>query len=230
MDPHIYISFFGCRDVTDSPLFGFSVNIELQNSIDDYSVNYVGVFRPLDMAAMATPLDVVDGLCVAGAPRDSCDIGGMGMVYPTTAHNQPVGMTCFTADPSRLNSSVPYPAPNVVTGPCFLSDPEDVVISVAGTPIALEDMQIAATYSGGTPPSTLVSGVLTGFISEADARTTILGDLPLIGGDTLYQHLAAGGASGSSCSSQDDRDMNGGTTGFWFFMNISATQVDWTGP
>ncbi len=54
--------------------------------------------------------------------------------------------------------------------------------------------------------------------------------LPLVGGDTLYEHLAAGGAPGSSCSTEDDRDMNGTTRGFWFYLDFTASLADWRGP
>jgi len=230
MDPHIYVSFIGCRDVTDSPLLGFSVNGELQNSIDDYTINYITVHRPLNLAVATNPMDLVDGTCTSAAPMPPiCDIGPMGLVFPSTAHNMGVGSTCFTPDPTRLNSA--YSRPNTVTGPCFVSDPVNIVVTISGTPIPLRDAIVTATYSGGVPPNQLVSGVLTGFLTEADARAAILpASLPLVGGDSIWQHLAAARASGSSCSTRDDRDTYMGTTGFWFFLNFTATLADWVGP
>jgi cysteine-rich repeat protein len=226
MDPHVYISLFGCRDVTDSPLLGFSVNGEIQTNVDDYVINYLTVHRPLSLAG-TNPLDIVDGECTAGSPP-MCAVG-MGVTYPTAATNRPAGMTCYTPDASTLTAS--YPDPSTVTGPCFVTDPRSIVVSISGTPVPLSDARVAATYSGGVPPTMLVSGVISGFLSETDARAARLADtLPLVGGDTLYEHLAAGGASGSSCASGNDRDTHMGVVGFWFYLNFTAAPASWSGP
>lgn len=60
-------------------------------------------------------------------------------------------------------------------------------------------------------------------------RTLTLPDsLPVVGGDSLYEHLAAGRAAGSSCSRRDDRDTNeAGEVGFWFYLNFTGELVDW---
>jgi len=229
MDPHFYLSFIGCRDVTDSPLLGFSVNGELQSNVDDYTINYVTVHRPLDILLSTNPMALVDGTCMAGAPLPVCQVGAMGTSSPTTANNRPSGMTCYTADPTTLNSA--YSAPNTVTGPCFASDPIAFTVSLSGTPIPLTSARVAATYAGGVPPNRLVSGVISGFLSVADARAAILpASLPVVGGDTLFQHLAAARVSGSSCSTRDDRDTYMGVTGFWVYMNFTATEATWVGP
>ena len=74
--------------------------------------------------------------------------------------------------------------------------------------------------------------MISGFLSEADAQAAILpASLPLVGGDTLYSHLAAGGAPGSGCSSsRDDRDTYMGTVGFWVYMNFTSDLANWIGP
>jgi cysteine-rich repeat protein len=230
MHPHFFISLFGCRDVTDSPFLGFSVNGALQDSVDDYTLNYIAVHRPLDIAATTNPVDLVDGECVTPGP--SCSVGA-GTVFSFTGTNRPFGMTCFTPDPTRYD----YSAPNTVTGPCFLTDQQSIVVSVSGTPIPLIDSRVAATYTGGSPPNRLVSGVITGFLTRTAAMAAILpSSLPLVGGDSLYEHLAHARASGSSCSSNDDSVMyapsggGGAVVGFWFFLNFTADQVTWTDP
>ena len=230
MDPHFFVSVFGCRDVTENPFLGFSVNGALNDEIDAYNLNYVDVFRPLDIAAASTPMDLVIGAtCSMGPSRDTCSVG-MGSVTSTTANNRPLGMTCYTADPSTLTAMY-TPEINVVTGPCFVTDPRDIVVDINGIAVPLQGARMAATYSGGSPPTTLVSGVISGFLTEADAQMIILPDtLPLVGGDTLYEHLAAGRASGSSCASHDDRDTRSGVVGFWFYLNFHASLADWTSP
>jgi hypothetical protein len=184
------------------------------------------------------PIDLVDGECMAGMAMgdpDICQVG-MGSFFPYTGMNSPAGMTCFTPDPARYN----YSAPNMASGPCFVTNQQDLTVNVSGLDIPLKDAQIAATYtvSGGAGIDRLVSGVITGFLTEADARATIIPtSVDVIGGDSLYEHLADGRASGSSCSSRDDSVMyapssGSGTpeNGFWFFLNFSADLADWRGP
>jgi hypothetical protein len=77
-DPHVFVNFIGCRDVTDNPLAGFSVNGELQTNIQtdgdvdgDLDLSIATVFRPLDQAAGATP-------ALEEAARDRAEVGAPG--------------------------------------------------------------------------------------------------------------------------------------------------------
>jgi cysteine-rich repeat protein len=233
MHPHLFTRVVFCFDVTDSAPIGDSVNELLQASVDDYTLNYITVHRPLDLTMTTNPIDLVDGECMAdpGGGPDICQVGMMGSVFSYTGMNMPAGMTCFTPDSSRYN----YSDPNTVTGPCFVTDQQLLNVTVSGTPIPLIDARVAATYAGGVPPNTLVSGVITGFLTKADAMAAVIPSGALAG-DTLYEHLADGGASGSSCSSNDDSVMytpsSGGPAvdGFWFFLNFTADLADWRGP
>ena len=182
------------------------------------------------VAAVATnPLDFIEGTCTAGAMMGDppiCQEGAMGTTVSYVGTNSPAGMTCYTPDPSLYN----YSAPNTASGPCFLTDQHDFLINVSGVLIPLQDARVAATYAGGVPPTQLVSGVIVGFLSEADARAAIIPDsVSAIGGDTLYEHLADGEAGGSSCSSRDDSAMYMGQNGFWFFLNFTSEVADWRG-
>jgi hypothetical protein len=104
---------------------------------------------------------------------------------------------------------------------------------------------VSATYSGGTPATTLVSGVVTGFLSEREASDILLPDtLPApLGGAPLYTVLQAAGATVVNSSGQtvrsacnvggggheDDRDtLPDGTRGFWFFINFTGERITWT--
>jgi cysteine-rich repeat protein len=227
-DPHVVVDggfFLGCRDVTDQALLGFAVNGELQASITDFSLNPTLVFRPLQQAMPSGPMDLYFGQCAAGTPP-SC-MPGADPPVSSTATNTATGTTpCLGVIEGTTYG--PY-TPEVVTpGPaCFVSDPETLTINVSGIPIELSDAQIAATYVG-SPAGTLVNGLIRGFISEADADATILpADLALIGGDPLSSVLPGGT---NNCASHSAKDVNNGVTGWWFYLNFSATKVNWSEP
>ena len=234
-EPHLYDSFpiFGCYDITDSgPLGADGVNDSLNASVDDFSLNYITVHRPLDRSMMTNAVDFVDGTCMAGTTRPTCSVGTMGTVYPLTATNMSSG-TCFTA---HAGTTRPYtPAVPTIGPPCFVTGVMDLTVNIAGIAIPLKQAQISATYGSGTTPATLGPGVIAGFLETADAMMIRFpDDTPAVGGDTLYQHLAAGRATGSSCSSRDDRDdhpVTGATdAGFWFYIQFASIRADWTGP
>ena len=229
MDPHLYAALGpSCTDITNT------VNTLLDSSIADFTFNGAGLFRPLDIAAPTTPVELVFGAtCTAGSPRNTCG-AGTGSVIGTTANNTlPAATSCFTPDPSVLNPSYTR-AVNSPHGPCFVTDEQTFMINLGGVVVTLTNARMSATYGAGATPVRLINGVVVGFISEAEARATTFDPaLPLVGGDTLYQHLADGGAPGSACESitsftTDDSDTVAGTNGFWLHLNFVAALVDWT--
>jgi cysteine-rich repeat protein len=230
MEPHVWANvFFRCRDLTDDGIGSLapSVNDSLQTNVDDYLINFLTVFRPLDPAAPSSPAEFISGECTDGG---ICQPGA-GSTMTSNMNNQAAGGTCFAADPAALNPS--YTAPNEVIGPCFVSDEEELDVEIGGgVVVPLTRARISATYDGGPPPTKLISGVLSGFLSEQSARSTRLPpEMPMVGDQPLYAILAAGGDEGSSCSAQDDRDTvdDSGSTvrGFWFYLNFTAQQVGW---
>jgi hypothetical protein len=134
--------------------------------------------------------------------------------------------TCLGTLPGTLTAMY---SPEVATpsGPCFVSDTETITITLSGIPITLSDAQVAATYSGN-PATQLVNGLVRGFISEADADATILPDtLPVVGGQPLSAVLPGGT---DNCAGHSDMDSNGGTAGWWFYLNFTAGPATWAGP
>ncbi len=244
------IPFGGCQDLTDNcaRVFGScandSVNTLLQTAIDpmasggDYSLHIVELFRPLNPAAASTPTEVhLNPVCMEGPPQSCGPDATMPDVIMGTAMNMTSG-TCYMPVADEVNDpgrAAYTPTANTVSGPCYLASLPTLTITISGIAIPLTDATVAATYSGGSPPTTLVSGVVSGFLSEADARAvTLPSDLPVIGGDSLFEHLQAGGAMGSGCNvsggrAEDDRDMNGATRGFRFFLNFTGNAIGWTG-
>ncbi len=250
----------GCQDITDNcpSLFGGcqadSVNTLLANALNptstmngDYSLHIVSLFRPYSTTTATTPADIhVNAACMEMPTPDAC---GPDATAPNVVMSSVTNTTmgaCFTPVAAEVNTRAGTPASytpgvNTVTGPCFLSDPEMLMIDIGGIAVPLRDATLAATYSGTMPSSRrLVSGVVRGFLSEADAiAATLPASLPLVGGDPLYEHLQAGnrtvmmhtdGCNVGGGTNEDDADMNGTTRGFWFFLNFTAEEITWSGP
>jgi hypothetical protein len=231
-EPHLFVELLGCHDATDTPVFGvFAVNTELATALttdDDgdglLDLSPVNVFRPLNQTNGAmTPLEVyTDAECTAPAGASCSPAAGEDPVM-VTATNQASG-TCLQPVSGTLH---PYtPAVTNSSAPCFSSTAATVTFTLSGIPITLTGAQIGATYVGN-PATGEINGLLRGFISEADADATILpDDLPLVGGEPLSSLLPGGDGN---CAAHDDRDVVSGVTGWWFYLNFTATRVTtWT--
>jgi len=223
-DPHFYVNAVGCRDITDTALAGFSINGEIQASIQtdrDFDgfldLSYVLEFLPLDQGATTLPLQFGQAVCTAPLAGTSC--GALLIPTPTTAT---LGSTlaCLAPLPGTTR---PYSPAIVTTTPaCFASDAVTLVLGLAGIPVTLRDARVAATWVGD-PATQLVNGLISGFVSEADANAVILpASLPLVGGQPLSTLLPGGGGN---CASHSDKDLNNGVTGWWFYFNFPAARV-----
>ena len=234
-DPHVYVSFLGCRDVTDTQLVGFSVNNELQTAIrtdDDgdglLELSPTIVFRAFTQAGGAShAMELHFADCTAPLASTSCRPGG-GQVIMATATNQSSG-TCLGILPGTVR---PYtPAVTQTSSPCFVSSAVTVTIDLSGIPIVLRDARLAATFVGN-PAGSLTNGLLRGFISEADANATIIpSSFPLVGGQPLSSLLPGGdppGPNNTNCAAHSDVDTNNGVRGWWFYLNYPAARVPWS--
>ena len=236
-DPHVFVDFLGCRDVTDNGLLGFSVNGELQTNIQgdgdndgELDLSPTLVFRPLAQTnAATTPLELYFADCTAPMASTMCSPGTQPpiAVMATTSTT----MTCLT--PVAGTTMFPYtPTITTTTVPCFSTGATTVTFDLSGIAITLTDARIAATYSG-TPAQQLLNGLLIGFISEADANATIIpASFPLVGGKPLSTLLPGGDPPGpdKNCSTHSDKDTNNGVVGWWFYLNFRATRAPWTEP
>ncbi len=231
-DPHVFVNFLGCRDVTDTALAGFSVNGQLQTSIQtdgtdadtNLDLSIATVFRPLAQTAATSPLEVHFPTCTAPLGTTTCSRMPSGTTpILTTGTNMATG-SCLAALTGTIGAPAYTPAITTPSGPCYVSAPVTVTISLGGIPVVLRDARIAATYVGN-PATNTTNGLLRGFISEADANTTIIPmSFPLVGGMPLSALLPGGMGN---CSSRDDRDMNGTVRGWWFYLNFTAPRVPW---
>jgi len=224
-DPHLYFSFIGCRDVTDAPLAGFSFNGELQKEITTDSdgdslldLSDLIVFRPLDQGAVSGSLEFVSADCRAPMAGTHCVLGS-GSVASFTYYNQPTG-ACLAPIAGTTWGYTPAIAKPVDN--CFVTNPATVFLSLAGLPMLLRSARIGGVYVGA-PATSITNGLIMGFLTETDANATILpASFPVVGGQPLSV-LFPGGAN--NCSSHSDKDILDGVSGWWMYLNFTATAV-----
>jgi hypothetical protein len=237
-DPHIFLSFGSCIDVTDYEVLpGYSVNKLIDNEItldgdgDGYlDVNLLAIFRPLRQPPLAGgDLDVQLGLCTTPVGSEVCAPDGS-LPNQTTYFNQGTGICVEpVAGTTGPDNGGAYPTPVVsASAPCAGTDPIASTFPLGVFEIPLDDVQVGATYVGD-PATGLINGIIRGFISEASADSILLPDgLILVGGQPLSSLLPGGMGN---CATTDDRDTGpGSVSGWYFYFNFTAHEVDWTGP
>lgn len=231
-DPHVFVNFLGCRDVTDTPLVGFSVNGELQTLIQTdgsqppdglLDLSYVIEFLPLNQSAPTNLMDTLSPSCTAPLAGTSCAPPATTLGIAGDAQLAATGQ-CLAP---LVGTIRPYtPAITSPGGPCFGSPAGTVTLNLGGIPLTLRDARVAATFVG-VPAGNLVNGLLSGFISEADANATLIpATLPLIGGQALSSLLPGGTGN---CAAFNDKDIYDGVIGWRFYLNFTAPRVELAG-
>lgn len=224
-DPHVYakVSVFTV-DITDS---GESLNGGLHEALTSDSdedgfldLSPVNLFEPLDQGAATTPAKIDPGArCTAPPEEVVCEPAAP---IATTANNSSSG-TCLGVLSGTTTASY-SPEVATPTAPCFATDAMNLTFDLTGIPLTLKGVQIAASYVGN-PATAETNGLIRGFMSEADADATILpADLPVVGGEPLSKLLPGGKESPAG---HDDRDVREGVTGWWFYLNFTATRTPW---
>lgn len=132
------------------------------------------------------------------------------------------GGTCLETVPGTTSGYVP--AVDEPAAPCFVTSPETVLLELGGVAVPLADAQLGGTWTGD-PIDGSAPGLLRGFLSEADADAVLLP--PKLGGAPLSSLLPGGTGS---CAPGDDRDVHDGVSGWWFYLNLTAYQVDFVAP
>ena len=229
-DPHTYLSFIGCVDVTDNQLLGFSMNSQLQTALQtdgdfdgNLDLSYLIIFDPLDQGAGGGTLEFTYADCVAPVPPSLC----VETVPSVTASNTNMGTTCL--EPIIGTMYGPYtPEITSAAAPCFVAFLGEVSLTLAGAPLWLSDTYLAATYVGA-PATSLSNGLIRGFLSEETANNTILpASLPIVGGEPLSILFPGGDPPGTgiNCASHSDKDIGpGGVTGWYMYFNFTAAPV-----
>ena len=224
-DPHVFVSFISCTDVTDVPLFGFSVNGSLQTNIQTdgngdgfYDLSYVQRLRPLDENDGAVgEADFVSANCSTTTGACAAD-GSVPLPSMYTSHAIGQCLSVIGGTTHGYSPAVVQPS-----GPCYVTSPVNVTLNVGGIPVPLQNASIGATYSD---PTHLVNGLLSGFISETDANNTILPmGIPWVGGHPLSSVLPGGTGN---CAGFSDKDTINGVVGWQFYLNFAATRVNYS--
>ena len=235
-DPHLYVTVpvVGCFDFTDQDFpfgLGQSFNGQLQAAIAGDSEpdgfldsSFLLEFRPFDEAANALRLDIGNGICTAPMAGISCAPDPASLPQ-TAAYDGLAGGPCLA--PLAGTTNPPYtPEVASVAGPCFVSAPRRVVFNLNGVALPLTDLQLAADWTA-TPVVGFSTGLMRGFLSEAEAANVLLpASLPIVGGQPITV-LLPGGAT--NCAAHDDRDSLNSVSGWWFYFNFPADAVAWTG-
>lgn len=219
-DPHIFAPSLFCVDLVVG-FAGFSVNSELQATIDDPTGNSI-LFVPdnADPGVATTPLSAWFAAC--GGTTDCAPDVGATPISSAAMYNLAAG-DCFTPVAGSLNTGY-TPAPNDPQGPCFFTDSTSIAFDAGGLVLPLSDAVIASSYDGTSPVNGLIEGVIMGFVSQTTAQSVVLpADLPLVGGATLAS-LLKDGPGGSACSG-NDAEMHNGELGWWFYIDFTATPV-----
>ncbi len=226
-DPHVFVvaSFLGCQDVTDANFTGFSVNGEIQTSIQTdgngdgfLDASNLVEFLPLNQGQATNLIDSGSANCTAPMATTSC-----GPITPSGIAGDAVLLSagqCLTPISGTVR---PYnPAITSSAAPCFTSPMANVPVNLGGIQVTLRDAQFAATFVGN-PATSLSNGLLRGFLTETDANNTLIpASFPLVGGQPVSSILPGGQGN---CAAHSDVDIHNGVRGWWFYLNFTAPQV-----
>jgi len=222
-DPHLFQEGIGCTDYTGF-VNDFVINSAFNNDSDGDSyldLNMMLKFKTDQteyLVSKSLLLDRIDGLCPDPLFSAPCTINQATQVNVTTSFSQTV--SCLAPIDGTTSN---YIEPVISAGaPCFVTEPQDVLLQLSGVMIPLDSYQEAARYQGGL---ILDQGLHMGFISETAAMNVVIPEsFPFLGGNTLFDLLPGG----NSCSPGDDRDIgpDGVTLGWWLYFNTTADLVE----
>ncbi len=220
LDPHT-AAFGGGFDVTNI------VNGTIEDNIDEdadqpadnvLDLNVSILFHPLDQVGASTPMTISFAECSAPLATTSCTQSATTELFPSTATNE-ASATCLAEVPGTTTVYSPATPVVPVPAPCFSSGAVDVTVNLGTVTLPLKSAQISATYSGD-PATSLVTGLLRGYVTKADADIILIpDDVSFVGGDPLSSLLADGDM---------DDGPNGETMGWWFYISVEANEVTYT--
>ncbi len=240
-DPHLFTpaglgAGISCLDITDNSPIGFTANGQIQTAIDTdgdgdslLDLSLIAVFDPLSTIDAATGnVTIATGDCNVASPR-FCSESTATTAQDTTYTNTGTG-ACMTLDAQTLSPANYSPAIAVPSDECFATGSVTLDFNLAGASVTLQNVEVAAIYNGDPNVQSLVTGVMRGFLSEADAAAA---SIPTPLGNIALPTLLPGT---SACKGlHDDRDNiipgdTKSTRGWWFYLNFEATRLlGWAG-
>jgi hypothetical protein len=235
-DPHVFPDYLICLgDQTNALNRVLADRLNGDTSptdgkLDTSPVLVFQAFQTQPGASMA--VDVVFASCTAPAATTTCDGAGAPR-DAATARNRAGGLCVdlsrleSTTNPAYDRSDIDRPA-----APCFATEPTSLVLDAGGAQIPLTDARLAGVFSSAG----ITDGLLSGFVSQADADVIVV-QLP----DPLAISVPLGSllAGDPSCCitdankdgviDHDDRDVgpDGRTVGWYFYFNFTAVLVSY---
>jgi cysteine-rich repeat protein len=225
LDPHAFLSIGACFDGTDLLNGQLDGTITGDDNTDgNYDLSIALSFLPLDPATAATNVQVSFPDCLATTGGACTETPADPVPQAGIAANMSTG-TCLT--PVEGTTRASYGTIDLPMGPCFQANFGTTTFDLNGIAVTLRDTRFAAEYSGA-PASELVTGLVQGFLTEADAEATMIPEsITLVGGMQLSALLPGGEGNCRSGVSDDDRDTysDGTTRGWYFYMSFEAETV-----
>lgn len=232
-DPHIYVVYLGCNDITDQAPPGSSpFNVALQSRIQTdgdadgaLDLNLLLIFDPLDQTGSGGMLTFGEAVCTAPMAGTSCEPNPLITPISLLYHSQSSGL-CLSVMAGTTYG--PY-SPEIITSsaPCFKTDETSMTLRVFGdVDVPFSHVRIGARYNG-TPATNLSNGLIRGFLSQEDAEAIVV-PLPPVGNQLLSSILPSVTGNCATHADQDTiRTAEGCATeaGWWFYWNFTAVAV-----
>jgi len=233
-DPHVFfpVAPFGCFDFTDTPLpiVGISFNGQLADALNGdenpadglLDASSLLLFHPASSTdGSLERLDQVAGACTAPAAGTACT-DAMGAIPSTGNYLSSSQGACLEAIAGTTSGYTP--GLPMMASPCWLTRASDMALDAQGVSVPLADGQ----QGGHWASPAIDQGLLRGFLSETAAEQIMIPN-PLPGQPPIILASLLPGGSGS-CAGGDDRDINDGVSGWWFYLEFSAGVVPYVQP
>jgi cysteine-rich repeat protein len=236
-DPHVFPTLIVCLGDQTAAL-----NAIVHNRLDGDTTPMDGfldlspvlVFDPLQTQPERTStLDVVFASCTAPAETSTCD-GSAGVRSAGTVRNR-AGGSCVDGAQIVATTTAAYGRDDIdrPSAPCFMGGADALILDIGGSLIELHDGRVA----GVLVQNGIMTGLLSGFISQTAADRTLIQLPPPISTSVTLGSLLAGDpaccwtdVNMDGVVDHDDRDLgpDGVTRGWYFYFNFTAVEVPYT--
>jgi hypothetical protein len=222
-DPHFFV---GLTDATERPVLGMSINhslipdkLTMDADGDGFvDVSIIVLLRPFDPHANEAELTLVDGNCPVGRTK-SCTHNPKSKLQATWTIANHASGTCLEPLPNTTNPAY-EPAATLPTAPCFVTTSgKELVFNLGGVDVPIIAGQVSASYRPEPAPG-LIRGLVSGFVTTAAAKRTILPDDSGAAPTALNDYVRQADHDLASSPTMED--------GFWIYMNFVAESIEYT--